>query len=95
MREIFINIEDIYIPGAVKSVIQTTIRNCNKVVLNFCPLWQFVGIDKIGSTHFHGPCFLAGISINSDDARSLNKVRGLYDTKSNGPASEDSDRRSL
>ena len=63
-----------YVSSAVKGVIKSTVGDCDKVVLNLCPLWQCSGVDEIGGTHFLGPYFFARISIDSNYTRSLDKV---------------------
>ena len=78
-----------YISSAVKSEVQATISNFNKVVLDLFTLRKTKRVDEISGTKLLGPRLLARVDVDGDDSAGAYHGGGRDDAETNSTDAKD------
>ena len=84
-----------YIPGTVERIIEATIGDVDKVVLNAPTLGELRRIHEVRRAELARPCLLVRVRVDRDDARRLDERGRRDDAEADGAAAEDGDGRAL
>jgi hypothetical protein len=78
-----------HVPCSIERKIQPSVCDLKKMVLDGFAFGELCGIHKLRGTHLDGPRFLAGVSVNGDDAGGTDEGCRRDDTEADGTTAKD------